>query len=100
MSITRDEIARLCAGHDRFMAEHHDWMARRQAALAPLAQKSDPEGLLYRVHDDGAPAPSPEPVLEPSEDHDLLGHAVNVFAEAVQSRFDDDKYNGNGVGGF
>jgi hypothetical protein len=46
----RSEIARLCAEHDRLMAEAHEPVAR------PPVQKSDGECLAYRMCENDAPA--------------------------------------------
>jgi len=65
MSI-RDEIRALCAEHDKLMAEDA-WMADRAARMVPPVQKSDGDGLVYRTHENNAPAPAPPPDAEPSE---------------------------------
>ena len=86
MTITRDEIRALCTAHDRMMAEHHEWTARREVAGAALLQKSDESAVLYREHHDNAPAPAPQPDAEPSDGDDELAHAIDVFAQAVENR--------------
>jgi len=83
MTITRDEIRALCTAHDRMMAEHHEWTARREVAGAALLQKSDESAVLYREHHDNAPAPAPQPAPEPSGapgvDADVLTEALGEF---------------------
>jgi len=59
--VSRDEIAHLCAEHDKLMIEHDQWLARREAAGAAPVQKSDDLGLVYKDHDNSEPAPAPEP---------------------------------------
>ena len=65
MSI-RDEIRALCAEHDKLMAEDA-WMADRAARTVPPVQKSVGDGLVYRTHENNAPAPAPQPADAPSE---------------------------------
>src|SRR5262249_28112780 len=67
MTITRDEIRQLCAEHDRLMAEHHEWMARREATAASPVQRSNAEGVLYRMGPENALAPRPQRVPVPLE---------------------------------
>ena len=86
MVTTRDDIAHLCAEHDRLMCEHDEWMARREAAGAAPVQKSDESAVLYREHHDNAPAPAPQPDAEPSDGDVELAHAFDVFAQAVENR--------------
>jgi hypothetical protein len=66
--VSRDEIAHLCAEHDRLMREHDQWMARREAAGAAPVQKSDEPGI-------NSLQPAPEPDAEPP-----LGRAEAVEA--------------------
>src|SRR5262245_29192509 len=51
----RDEITELCRQHDRFMAEHTSEPIRR-----PPVSESDTDGLIYKDHDNNAPAPASE----------------------------------------
>jgi hypothetical protein len=66
MSITRDEIRALCIAHDRMMVEHHEWMARREAAASPV-RKSNGDGLVYRTNANGAQAHAPAQDGAPSD---------------------------------
>src|SRR5262249_4858718 len=66
MSI-RDEIARLCAEHDSLKAEHDEWLARREAAAASPVQRSNAEGVRYRMGPENAPAQRRQPVRVLSE---------------------------------
>jgi len=52
--------------HDRMMAEHHEWMARREAAVSPV-RKSDGDGLVYRTNANGAQAHAPAQDGAPSD---------------------------------
>ena len=63
----RRELAELYAADDRLRAGHADWMARREAAAASPVQRSNAEGVLYRMGPENAPAPRPQPVPVPSE---------------------------------
>jgi hypothetical protein len=90
----RDEIAHLCAEHDRLMCEHDQWMARREAAGAAPVQNSNEPVVLYREHDGNALAPNPEPDAEPSDDDPSFEEAVDKFAAAVERRlFELEKEN-------
>src|SRR5262249_9149584 len=51
---------------DRMMFEYKQWQAEREVESAPL-RKSGPEAIMYRVHDNNAPAPAAEPDAAPSE---------------------------------
>jgi hypothetical protein len=87
MSITRDEIARLCAEHDGFLAE----CASEQPVRA-LVQKSDAgAGLVYRMtENEPAAAPVADAVLSDSDlaADDPLGYAMVKFTEACDRRFE------------
>src|SRR5262249_20877591 len=87
MSI-RDEIAHLCREHDRLMAEHDEWMARREAAGSSPMRESEPvlELVFKTIEDATPPAPQPEP--QPSSDEPSLAYAVKEFAAATSRRFD------------
>ena len=61
MSITRDEIARLCAEHDRFLAE----CASEQTVRALVRKSDNPAGLVFRTTE-SAPAPAATAAAEPS----------------------------------
>lgn len=52
--ISRAELAEHYREDDKARAEHAEWMARRHAAASPLVQKSDDDGLLYRMHEENA----------------------------------------------
>ena len=84
MSITRDEIRALCTAHDRMMAENHEWMARREAAAASPVQRSNAEGVLYRMGPENAPAPAPQPARPPSDgDTRLFGDERDEWLRAA-----------------
>src|SRR5262249_44786843 len=87
MSI-RDEIAHLCREHDRLMAEHDEWMARREGAGSSPRQESEPVlDLVFKTIEDATP-PAPQPEPQPSSDEPTLGDAVLEFCGAVDRRFE------------
>jgi len=87
MSI-RDEIAHLCREHDRLMAEHDEWMARREGAGSSPMQESEPVlDLVFKTIEDATP-PAPQPEPQPSSDEPTLGDAVLEFCGAVDRRFE------------
>jgi hypothetical protein len=63
----RDEIAELGREQDRLLTEHHQWMARREAASGAPVQKSDEPGILYRVTDNNSLQLAPQPDAEASD---------------------------------
>jgi hypothetical protein len=82
MSITREEIARLCAEHERLMAEAREPIRRWPAS------KTDNGGLLYKDYDGNAPAPAPQPDAAANFSHDdETLYALNEFSKAVVERF-------------
>jgi hypothetical protein len=54
----RRVLAELFREDDRLRAEHEQWEARREAEAAPPVEKSGAEVVLYREHENIAPAVS------------------------------------------
>jgi hypothetical protein len=63
----RRHLRALYAEDDRARIEHAAWMAERQAQGQALMQKSDEDSLIYRTHDDSAPAPAAVVETVPSD---------------------------------
>jgi hypothetical protein len=65
MSITRDEIRALCVEHDRLMAaaaeERRMYADGRFRSGSPPERLTDGADIIYRQHDNSAPAPVAEP---------------------------------------
>ena len=89
MTIMRDEIRQLCAEHDRLMAEHHEWMARREVAGAAPLQKSDESAVLYREYHDNAPAAAPQPAPDASNaDAGMLAKQLGIIIAEITAERD------------
>jgi hypothetical protein len=73
VSITKDEIAQLCAAHDRFMAEQASEPMRR----LPVSE-TDAGGLIFKDYDNNALQPAPQPESEPFDaaQREVLAHVV------------------------
>ena len=83
MSITRDEIRQLCAEHDKLMAEHADWMARRRArASPPMSETGDP-GICYRDYTNGALLAASAPEQDGFDLQGWLDHHLANEREAM-----------------
>src|SRR5262245_11936758 len=57
---TRRFIDELGREQDRMMLEHERWTAAREAEREALMQKSEPEGILYREHENNEQAAATE----------------------------------------
>ena len=82
MSITRDEIRALCAEHDRLMAaaaeERRMYADGRLRSGSPPERLTDGANIIYRQHDNSAPAPAPEPEQDWSAwEAWMAGHLAN-----------------------
>jgi hypothetical protein len=82
MSITRDEIRALCAEHDRLMAaateERRMYADGRSRSGSPPERLTDGADIIYRQHDNSAPAPAPEPEQDWSAwEAWMAGHLAN-----------------------
>src|SRR5262249_42683827 len=81
MSITRDEIRALCAEHDGLMAAAAE--ERRNAdgrfrSGSPPKRLTNGADIIYRQHDNSAPAPAPEPEQDWSAwEAWMAGHLAN-----------------------
>jgi len=71
MSITREEIRRLCIAHDRFMAEQASEPIRR-----PPVSETEDASLIYKDYDNGEPtaAATVEPADWSGWENWLAGH--------------------------
>jgi hypothetical protein len=57
---TRRYLGELGREQDRLLREHREWTTQREAEREVLMQKSEPEGILYRTHEENEPAPAAE----------------------------------------
>jgi len=81
----RRELAELYAADDRLRQEHEQWFAQREAAREALVQKTGPEDVLYRQHDNSALAAHAEPETDWSGwEAWMQGHLANARAEIFE----------------
>src|SRR5262245_13241844 len=89
---TRDEIRELCIAHDKQMAEHREWLARREAQSASLARRNDnPAGLVFKTIENAlVEAAEPEPAAVNGQDDEEPDDRTLLVAltDAVENRFD------------
>jgi len=102
MSITRDEIRALCAEHDRLMAaaaeERRMYADGRFRSGSPPERLTDGADIIYRQHDNSAPAPAPEPEQDWSAwEAWIAGHLANereaildIVEEGVNKMLDQE----------
>jgi hypothetical protein len=80
--MSRDEIARLCAEHDRFLAE-----CVSEQPVRALVRKSDAgAGLIFKTVEDALQAPQLDGAAA-SSDETLALFALDQFSQACVERF-------------
>jgi len=92
----RRQLAELFREDDRLRAELAEWMARREAEAS--VQKSERDDILYREHDNNAPAAAAaddgaglcatDPPAEDGEDE--FTTAIEKFTETTTRALEDD----------